>query len=86
MRWLMQKGAMAIPSTFSKRALQNTTVPTLILIGDEETLYKDANKVFQRAIDNMPNVETLTVPNAGHVSHYDNPEFVNDAMIRFFLK
>ncbi len=34
----------------------------------------------------LPQVETAIIPRAGHMGHYDNPEFVDEVIIHFFLR
>lgn len=62
--------------------LTSITVPTLILYGEHET------SVIRRHVPTLaseiPNATVQVVPNAGHASPWDNPEFFNET-IRDFL-
>lgn len=62
--------------------LTSITVPTLVLYGEHET------SVIRRHVPTLaaeiPNATVREVPNAGHASPWDNPEFFNEA-IREFL-
>jgi pimeloyl-ACP methyl ester carboxylesterase len=57
-------------------------IPTLLLVGDHEILY-DPRKALQRARQLIPHIQTELVPSAGHVLHADQPERVNEAVLRF---
>jgi pimeloyl-ACP methyl ester carboxylesterase len=64
--------------------LPSITVPTLILYGEHET------SVIRRHIPTLaaeiPNATVLEVPNAGHASPWDNPEFFNEAIQKFLAE
>jgi pimeloyl-ACP methyl ester carboxylesterase len=77
---------LSYPKKLKDSELQGTEVPVLLLVGDEEVVYKDTEMVFKRAHDNVPQVRTEYIPRAGHMGHYDNPEFVNRALIEFFSR
>lgn len=55
--------------------------PTLIIVGDEDTLTPPANsEQMQRAIAGS---ELAVVPAAGHLSNLERPEAFNAALVRF---
>lgn len=54
------------------------TVPTLVLYGENEPGFIQAHAA--RFADLLPDVEVRTVPNAGHASNMDNPDFYEDAL------
>ncbi|WP_254547314.1 alpha/beta fold hydrolase [Halomarina pelagica] len=60
------------------------TVPTLILYGEHES------SVISRHVPTLaaeiPNTTVQEVPNAGHASPWDNPEFFNRAIRDFFAQ
>lgn len=55
--------------------------PTLIVWGeqDEQTPLKDAERLHR----DIPNSQLSIVPNAGHLSLFDNPDAVADALFNF---
>ena len=57
-------------------------IPTLLLVGDHEILY-DPRKALQRARQLIPHIQTELVPSASHVLQADQPEKVNEAMLKF---
>ena len=57
-------------------------IPTLLLVGDSEILY-DPRKALQRASQLIPHIETELVSHAGHLLHSDQPEKVNESILRF---
>jgi pimeloyl-ACP methyl ester carboxylesterase len=64
--------------------LTSITVPTLILYGEHET------SVIRRHVPTLaakiPNATVLEVPDAGHASPWDNPEFFNEAIQTFLAE
>jgi pimeloyl-ACP methyl ester carboxylesterase len=57
-------------------------IPTLLLVGDREILY-DPRTALQRAKQLLPHIETELVSHAGHLLHSDQPEKVNESILRF---
>ena len=64
--------------------LASITVPTLILYGEHES------SVIRRHVPTLaaaiPNATVLEVPDAGHASPWDNPEFFNRAVRDFLVR
>ena len=61
--------------------LQTIHVPTLIVVGEEDTLTPPAlSAEMQRAI---PGSELVTIPSAGHMSNLEQPEAFNAALASF---
>ena len=71
------------PSVFSDEELRAISSPTLLLIGEEELIYR-APKALRRASALMPSVEAELVPGAGHLLNMEQPERI-DARILAFL-
>jgi len=63
--------------------LPNIKCPTLILIGEEDvaTPLKHSNKMNNR----IPNSKLIKIPEAGHSSPIENPEFVSKAIEDFVM-
>jgi pimeloyl-ACP methyl ester carboxylesterase len=78
-----KSGKLGMPSKMKDAELARIAAPVLLLIGDAETIYADPAEVAARAMRTLPSCEALTVPGAGHLGHYDNPEFVDREMLRF---
>jgi pimeloyl-ACP methyl ester carboxylesterase len=66
------------------QAISAIHVPVLILHGDEDR--RAPLSVVKPMLNAFPQAELAVVPRAGHTSNLENPEFVNDAMLRFFEK
>ena len=62
----------------------NITVPTLVLYGENEPGFIQAHAA--RFADRLPDVEVRSVPNAGHASNMDNPDFYEDALREFLTQ
>lgn len=61
--------------------LPNITVPTLILVGEEDvaTVPAKAETIHKM----IPQSKLVYIPNAGHTSSVENPSAVNQAMVEF---
>jgi len=76
-----KSGKLGMPSNLKDAELSQISAPVLLLIGDAETIYADPAELGARAMRTIPDCEFLNVPGAGHLGHYDNPEFVDRAML-----
>lgn len=70
----------AVTRMESKHELQQVQCPTLLLVGDHDTLTGHQQPFMQQQI---PRCELVMVPNAHHATNLDNPEAVNQAIARF---
>ncbi|EMA45787.1 alpha/beta fold hydrolase [Halococcus saccharolyticus] len=57
------------------------TVPSLLLYGELERAMQARHAAYMA--DVIPVAETRQIPNAGHNSHVDNPEFIRDSLHEF---
>jgi pimeloyl-ACP methyl ester carboxylesterase len=78
-----KSGKLGMPGKMKDAELARIAAPVLLLIGDEETIYANPSDVAERATRLIPRCEAETIPGAGHLGHYDNPEFVDREMLRF---
>ena len=58
-------------------------VPTLLLIGEDDTPFMPAAQYMAKKI---PDSELIIIPNAGHSANVDNPEAFNRAVLDFLGK
>ncbi|MEQ1727461.1 MAG: alpha/beta fold hydrolase, partial [Vicinamibacterales bacterium] len=70
---------MARPDSTS--LLPSITVPTLVLVGDEDVLTPPALSTAMAAL--VPSAELVVVPQAGHLSNLEQPDAFNAALLRF---
>lgn len=70
------------PLVFSTTELRAIRAPTLLLIGDKETLY-EPHAALKGALDRMPRLAGEIVPDAHHIAAMARPEYVNDRIVRF---
>jgi pimeloyl-ACP methyl ester carboxylesterase len=70
------------PLVFNTTELRAIRAPTLLLIGDKETLY-EPHAALKRALDRMPGLTGEIVPDAHHIAAMAQPEYVNDRIVRF---
>ena len=61
--------------------LRSISVPTLVLVGDEDTLTPIDES--RRIAEGIPHAELVVVPRAGHLSAIENPEAVAEAVEHF---
>lgn len=72
--------------TYTKEDLQHVNTPTMILIGGKKILYKDPNKLAQKAKIALPHAEVEVVDDAGHSINIEKAEYVNNRMLSFLNK
>ena len=64
-----------IPNVFTDEELRRISVPTTVMIGDHEVIYRGgAQAALSRAQRLIPNVRTHLLPNASHLLPLDCPE------------
>jgi pimeloyl-ACP methyl ester carboxylesterase len=71
------------PRTYSIDELNKITMPTMLLVGDNEVIYHPAD-AFKRAGKGIPILTTQLLPNCGHAIPTDQPELTANAIARFF--
>lgn len=65
----------------SRPSLQAISVPTLVLVGDSDPVTPLARA--QKMADAIPNARLVVVPECGHASTLEQPDFVNQALIEW---
>jgi pimeloyl-ACP methyl ester carboxylesterase len=70
------------PTVFTDDELQQIKARTLLLIGDQEVIYKPTSALI-RAKRLIPNIEAEIVPNAGHGLPMEQPVLVNERILGF---
>lgn len=69
-----------LPSHDSRAILTEITVPTLVLIGEDDD---ETPPSYSKAIvDLMPNATLVTIPGAGHLLNLEAPDAVNRAILQ----
>jgi pimeloyl-ACP methyl ester carboxylesterase len=53
------------------------------LIGDNEVIYSNPQKVINRAKNNIPDINVKIIPKAGHAIFYDRPDIIGKEIIEF---
>jgi pimeloyl-ACP methyl ester carboxylesterase len=67
---------------FSRRQLRAIRAPTLLLIGEQETLYAP-HATLALAQSRMPGLQGAIVPGADHIAAMAQPDDVNARIVRF---
>jgi pimeloyl-ACP methyl ester carboxylesterase len=65
----------------SSPLLATTTVPTLVIVGEEDELTPPAES--QRIVDGIPGSTLVVIPKAGHLSSLESPEAFNQVLASF---
>ncbi|HZG82492.1 MAG TPA: alpha/beta hydrolase [Brevibacillus sp.] len=77
--------ADGFPYVFTDDELKSVQVPILLLLGEHEVMY-DSQSALLRASALVPGIEAEIVKNAGHVVSMEQPEYVNQRVLRFLAK
>jgi 3-oxoadipate enol-lactonase len=64
--------------------LSKIKIPTLVLCGEKDNFTPP--NVMKEMAEQIPDSEFYVVPNAGHISPLENPEFVNQKILNFLEK
>jgi pimeloyl-ACP methyl ester carboxylesterase len=76
------KVSVTNPTVFSGAQLRAIRAPTLLLIGDKETLY-EPQAMLQLAQARMPGLQGAIVPDADHIAAMAQPDDVNARIVGF---
>ncbi|MBY8914483.1 alpha/beta hydrolase [Bacillus sp. YC2] len=79
---IQKPNADGFPYVFTDDELQSVKVPVLLLLGEHEVIY-DPLSALQRALALVPDIETEIIKHAGHVLSMEQPEYVNERVLRF---
>ena len=60
--------------------LDKVRVPTLVLVGEDDTPFRQAAEYMTKTISGA---QLVVVPKAGHAANLDNTEFFNQAVLDF---
>jgi 3-oxoadipate enol-lactonase len=73
----------AVTRMESKNDLHKVKCPTLLLIGDNDTMTNYHQPYMHEHIQNS---QLKTIPNAQHGTNLDNPDAVNEAIMEFMME
>jgi pimeloyl-ACP methyl ester carboxylesterase len=76
------KVSVTNPTVFSRGQLRAVRAPTLLLIGDKETLY-EPRAMLQLAQARMAGLQGAIVPDADHIAAMAQPDDVNARIVAF---
>lgn len=79
------RAATMYPTVFTDQELKQIDLPTLLLIGSAEKIYRPL-KAIDRAQRLMPDLTAEIIPNAGHLLIMDQPEIINALILRFLIR
>jgi pimeloyl-ACP methyl ester carboxylesterase len=70
-------------NVFSDGDLRGIRTPTLFLAGENEVIY-DPQAAIDKVHQLMPGATTALIPEAGHLVTMEQPDIVNEQLLRFF--
>lgn len=73
-----------ISRTDTTKSLSQITIPTLIMVGDKDTITPVTTATKMQEL--IPRAELKIIENAGHISNIDNPSAFNKALTEFLGK
>lgn len=74
--------AIMFPTVFTDEELAQIELPALLLIGEQEKIYRPEEAV-QRALRLMPGLSADIIPNMGHAMIMEQPEEINSRILAF---
>lgn len=80
-----RSASIGTPRNFSDEEIRRTGGRVLLMIGEDDTIYRSIEDVFAKAKSLFPDIVYKLIPNAAHLGGWDNPEFVNTE-IKNFIK
>jgi pimeloyl-ACP methyl ester carboxylesterase len=72
------------PDILDDRQLEKVTMPTLLLVGENEVIYPP-HKVIGRARKTIPHIKAQLVADGTHMMSWSQKETINARMIAFLL-
>lgn len=84
--WAMNTNGYSgvMPSLFRDEELHQIQIPVLMIIGDQDKL--NPPKAIERARQLIPHIEAEIIPHAGHFLSMEQPEYVNDRVLKFLTQ
>lgn len=76
-----QPKEMVVPTAFSDEMLRQITVPTTVLIGENEVIYRHGPMAAAKRAELIPTVQVQLIPEAAHALNLDNPAAVSACML-----
>jgi pimeloyl-ACP methyl ester carboxylesterase len=76
------RSACMYPTVYTDAELKHIGHPALLLIGAGDKIY-NPQKAIQCAQRWMPNLRAEIIPNAGHLLIMDQPEYINERILKF---
>lgn len=73
---------MLMDTVFDSGLLQNIDFPTLVLAGDKDPALPACRFIHEK----IHGSQLVVIPNAGHLSNWDQPEAFNQAVLEFLAK
>jgi pimeloyl-ACP methyl ester carboxylesterase len=70
--------------TFTDDDARRITTPTLLVAGEKSPPFM--LRLTDRLEELLPNTERVSIPNASHVMHYENPGALNGAVLDFIAR
>jgi pimeloyl-ACP methyl ester carboxylesterase len=79
-QWKMEGGTS--PTVFTDDELRAIRTPTLLMMGEDEVIYSPT-RAIERARRLISNLQVEVIPRAGHSISLEQPEIVNEHLLKF---
>ena len=73
-----------VPKVYTKEELESLNVETLLLIGEQEVVYKSTKKAIDHAAA-MPQITAKLIPNCSHCLPAEQKDIINNLVSEFLL-
>ena len=73
-----------IPTVPKDDELRKLSVPTMLLVGEQEVIYK-GQKAYDRAVRLIPNVKAEIIPQSSHCFTLEKPDEINRLILDFLV-
>ncbi|MED0826980.1 alpha/beta hydrolase [Bacillus pacificus] len=73
------------PYIFKNQELAKIQTPMLLMLGENEVMYNPI-EAFKCAENSSPNLTVELVKDVGHLMSMENPQYINDRILKFFNK
>ncbi len=73
------------PYIFKNQELAKIQTPMLLMLGENEVMYNPI-EAFKCAENSSPNLNVELVKDVGHLMSMENPQYINERILKFFNK
>ncbi|WP_179014744.1 alpha/beta fold hydrolase [Paenibacillus sp. 79R4] len=75
-----------LPTVFTEAELAQCSFPTLLIVGEDEVIYRHSLSDVQAKARLLPDITLATVPKAGHLLSIEQKQRINQLVMKFLGK